>query len=322
MKFAIMGSGAVGGYFGARLAEAGEDVTFIARGEHLAAMRRDGLRVKSIKGDLTLNPVKATDDPASVGEVDYVIVAVKTWQLREAAELIRPLVGSDTCVLPLGNGVETADILAEVLGEAPVLEGTCGILAAREAPGVIHHTGVNPFVRFGERDNRTSERTSRLKAAFDRARGVSAEIPDDIHVAKWSKFLFNCAVSGIGSITRTPLGVTRRVPETRALIEQVLEEVEAVARVRGVNFPDDAVVCAMRLLDAMPAESITAMQRDILAGRPSELESQNGAVVRLGRAAGIETPINALIYALLLPQEKLARGEVTKSASSHLSTTA
>jgi 2-dehydropantoate 2-reductase len=309
MKFAIMGSGGVGGYFGARLAEAGEDVTFIARGEHLAAIRRHGLQVTSIKGDITLQPVQATDDPASIGEVDCVIVAVKAWQVREAAEAIRPLVGPDTCVLPLGNGVEGADILAEVLGPEPVLDGLCGLLAWREAPGRIRHAGVDPFVRFGERDNHTSERTARLKAAFDRARGVNAEIPDDIRVAQWGKFLFICAMSGIGSVTRAPLGVTRQIPETRALLERVFEEVEAVARAHGVNFPEDAVSRAMRFLDAMPAESTTAMQRDIMAGQPSELESQNGAVVRLGRAAGIEAPINAVIYALLLPQEKAARGE-------------
>ncbi|TFH87895.1 2-dehydropantoate 2-reductase [Billgrantia azerbaijanica] len=309
MKFAIMGSGGVGGYFGARLAEAGEDVTFIARGEHLAAMQRDGLSVESIKGNVTLDPVQATDDPATVGPVDCVIVAVKAWQVREAAEATRPLIGPDTMVLPLENGVEAADTLAEVLGEAPVLDGLCGILAWRKGPGQICHAGVDPFVRFGERDNHSSERTQRLKAAFDGARGLSAEIPDDIQVAQWSKFLFICAMSGIGGITRASLGVTRQLPETRALIEQLLDEIDAVARAHGVAFPEDAVARAMRFIDAMPAESTSSMQRDILAGRPSELESQNGAVVRLGREAGIATPAHALIYAALLPQELAARGE-------------
>ncbi|MFW3616214.1 2-dehydropantoate 2-reductase [Billgrantia antri] len=310
MKFAIIGSGGVGGYFGARLAEAGEEVTFIARGEHLAAMLNQGLHVRSIKGDVTLPRVQATDDPAGVGEVDCVIVAVKAWQVREAAESIRPLVGPDTLVLPLENGVEAADILAEVLGEAPVLDGLCGILAWREAPGRIRHAGVDPFVRFGERDNHSSARTARLKAAFDKARGVSAEIPDDIRVAQWSKFLFICAMSGIGSISRAPIGVTRQVPETRALIQAMLEEIDQVARGHGVAFPSDAVARAMQFIDAMPAESTSSMQRNILAGEPSELESQNGAVVRLGRSVGVETPVHALIYAALLPQELAARGEI------------
>ncbi|KAA0014122.1 2-dehydropantoate 2-reductase [Billgrantia pellis] len=309
MKFVIMGSGGVGGYFGARLAEAGEDVTFVARGEHLAAMQRDGLRVSSIKGDIYLSSVRATDDPASVGVADCVIVAVKAWQVREAAEAIRPLVGPDNMVLPLENGVEAADILAEVLGAGPVLEGLCGILAWREAPGHIRHAGVDPFVRLGERDSRSSERTARLKAAFDRAHGVNAEIPDDIQVSLWSKFLFICAMSGIGSITRAPIGITRQLPETRAMIEAMLEEIDDVARGLGVAFPDDAVTRAMQFIDAMPADSISSMQRNIMAGEPSELESQNGAVVRLGRAVGVATPTHAMVYAALIPQERAARGE-------------
>lgn len=310
MKFAIMGSGGVGGYFGARLAEAGEDVTFIARGDHLDAMQHAGLHLSSIKGDVHLERVKATDDPAAVGEVDCVIVAVKAWQVREAAEAIRPLVGPDTLVLPLENGVEAADVLAEVLGAPPVLDGLCGILAWREAPGHIRHAGVDPFVRFGERDNRNSSRTARLKAAFDKAHGVSAEIPDDIRVAQWSKFLFICAMSGIGSITRAPIGITRQLPETRRLIQAMLEEIAQVAHQYDVHFPADAVFRAMQFIDAMPAESTSSMQRNIMAGEPSELESQNGAVVRLGQAAGVATPVHSMIHAALLPQELAARNEL------------
>lgn len=309
MRFAIMGSGGVGGYFGARLAEAGHEVSFIARGEHLAALREHGLRVSSIEGDVTLSPVAATEDPATIGGVDAVIVAVKAWQVREAAEAIRPLVGPETLVVPLENGVEAADTLAEVLGEAPVLDGLCGILAWQQGPGHIRHAGVSPFVRFAERDNRASERTARLKAAFDQARGVTAEIPDDIQVAVWSKFLFICAMSGIGAITRAPIGVTRALPETRTMIEAMLTEIEAVARARGVALPGDAVARAMTFIDSLPEASTASMQRDIMDGRPSELESQNGAVVRLGKRHGVATPVNALIHAALLPQERAARGE-------------
>ncbi|PMR71406.1 2-dehydropantoate 2-reductase [Halomonas heilongjiangensis] len=307
MRFAIMGSGGVGGYFGARLAAAGEEVTFIARGEHLAAIRRDGLRVSSIQGDVTIAPASATDDPATVGVVDCVLVAVKAWQVHAAAEAIQPMVGPHTVVVPLENGVEAADTLAGVLGKEPVIDGLCGILAWREGPGHIRHAGVDPFVRFGERDNRASERTARLKAAFDRAEGVSAEVPDDIQTGVWSKFLFICAMSGIGSITRAPIGETRALPETRALIERILAEIEAVARARGVALPGDAVSRAMKFIDALPPESTASMQRDIMAGRPSELESQNGAVVRLGRQYGVATPVNAVIHAVLLPQERKAR---------------
>lgn len=309
MRFAIMGSGGVGGYFGARLAEAGEDVIFIARGEHLAAIRQNGLAITSIKGDVSIHPAQATDEPGSVGIVDCVIVAVKAWQVREAAEAIRPMIGPDTVVLPLENGVEAANTLAEVLGETPVIDGLCGILAWREAPGHVRHAGVDPFVRFGERDNHSSERITRLKAVFDGARGVSAEIPDDIRVAQWSKFLFICAMSGIGSIARAPIGVTRQLPETRVIIERMLEEIDAVARAHGVAFPKDAAARAMQFIDAMPAESTSSMQRNIMAGQPSELESQNGAVVRLGRAMGVATPTHELIHATLLPQELAARAK-------------
>lgn len=309
MQFAIMGSGGVGGYFGARLAEAGEDVVFIARGDHLAAMRSDGLRVTSFKGDVTIAPVRATDDPAEVGVVDAVIVAVKAWQLREAAGAMRPLIGPETVVLPLENGVEAADTLAEVLGAGPVLDGLCAIVAWREAPGHIHHAGVDPVVRFAERDNRPSERVARLEAAFAAAPGLGVDIPDDIRAAVWGKFLFICAMSGIGGVARAPIGVTRRLPETRVVIEQLIGEIEAVARARGVALPDDAADRTMGFIDALPAESTASMQRDIMAARPSELESQNGAVVRLGREAGVATPVNALIHAALLPQERSARGE-------------
>ncbi|MDC8804462.1 2-dehydropantoate 2-reductase [Halomonas pacifica] len=221
MRFAIYGSGGVGGYFGARLAEAGEEVGFIARGEHLDAIRRDGLRVRSPQGDCRITSAQASDDPAEIGPVDYVLVAVKAWQVAEVADGLGPLLGPETLLLPLENGVEASDHLAERWGRERVLGGLCGILAYREAPGVIRHAGVDPFLRFGELDNRRSERTQRLKAVFDAAPGVTAEIPDDIHTAIWSKFLFICAMSGVGAITRAPIGISRTQPETRRMLEGV-----------------------------------------------------------------------------------------------------
>lgn len=307
MRFVIMGSGGVGGYFGARLAEAGEDVTFVARGDHLTAIRRNGLKLKSIEGNATITSAKATDDPAGLGEVDTVIVAVKAWQVASAAEAIRPLIGPNTLVLPLQNGVEAAGQLAAVLGEERVLDGLCGILAWRERPGVIRHAGVSPFIRLGTRLPSQAADTETLRATLDRATGISAEIPDDIEAAVWSKFLFICAMSGIGALTRAPIGITRKLPETRELICQILDEIDAVARARGVALPDDAIDRALGFLDSLQEGSTASMQRDIVAGNPSELDSQNGAVVRLGRTAGVPTPINTMIYAALLPQENAAR---------------
>ncbi|MFC3282551.1 2-dehydropantoate 2-reductase [Litchfieldella rifensis] len=310
MRFAIYGTGGVGGYFGGRLAESGEDVTFIARGEHLSTIQRDGLRVKSINGDFVISPAQATDDPLSVGEVDCVIVAVKAWQVKDAAEEMRPMIGPETFVVPLENGVEAPQHLAEVLGRAPVLGGLCGILAYRVAPGVIHHAGVDPFVRFGELDNQPSERTQRLKATFDRAQGVHAEIPDDINVAIWSKFLFICAMSGVGAVTRAPIGICRSLPESREMLEQVMQEICQAGRATGVALPENAIERAMTFIDSLPETSTASMHRDIIEGFPSELDSQNGAVVRLGEAAGVATPVNATIHAALLPQELRARRQL------------
>ncbi len=310
MRFAIYGSGGVGGYFGGRLAEAGEDVTFIARGDHLAAMHRDGLKVLSPQGDFLISPAQACENPADVGPVDCVLVAVKAWQVAEVAEAMAPLVGSETLLLPLENGVEASDHLAARWGSERVLGGLCGILAYREAPGVIRHAGVEPFLRFGELDNRPSERTRRLKAVFEAARGVSAEIPDDIQAAIWSKFLFICAMSGVGAVTRAPIGISRTQPETRRMLEAVMEEICAVAKARGVRLNQDAVTRAMKFIDSMPETSTASMQRDIVRGLPSELDSQNGAVVRLGHATGVATPVNEAIHAALLPQERRARGEL------------
>lgn len=309
MRVAIFGAGAVGGYFGARLAQAGEEVVFIARGEHLRAMRRDGLHVESILGDFRIDPVEATDDPASVGPVDVVLVGVKAWQVPEAAETMRPMVGPETFVVPLQNGVEAPEQLAAILGKEHVLGGLCRIISARVAPGRIRHVGMEPYVAFGELDNRISPRTERLRAAFERA-GVRAEIPPDIRVAMWEKFLFICTLSGVGAVTRAPVGVLRTIPETRRMLEQAVAEAFAVGRELGVALPDDAVERTMALIDGLPPGGTASMQRDIIAGRPSELEAQNGTVVRLGREVGVPTPPHEFIYHSLLPLERRARGEV------------
>ncbi|MCP5152066.1 MAG: 2-dehydropantoate 2-reductase [Chromatiales bacterium] len=311
MRIAIFGAGGVGGYFGGRLAQAGHEVTFIARGAHLEAMRRDGLRVASIAGDFTVSPVRASDDPATVGPVDAVLVAVKTWQVPDAARAMRPLVGPDTVVVPLLNGVEAPSQLAAVLGDGPVLGGLCAILAYVTGPGQVRHAGIDPLITLGELDNRPSERAARLCAAIDGCEGVSARIPDDIHVALWQKFLFITAMSGVGAVTRAPIGITREQPETRRMLEQVMEEVRAVAAARGVALPADVASRTMRAVDKLPPGGTASMQRDVIDGRPSELDAQTGAVVRLGAESGVPTPVNALLHAALLAQERRARGEVT-----------
>lgn len=309
MRIAIFGAGGAGGYFGGRLAQAGEEVVFIARGEHLRAIREHGLRVDSLKGDFVIRPARATDDPVQVGGVDAVIVAVKAWQTPEAARAMRPMVGPGTMVVPLLNGVEAPAQLSAELGAERVLGGLARILSFIAGPGHIRHVGFEPYVAFGEMNGSASDRVERLRQAFERA-GVTIEIPPDIQVAMWDKFLFITAFGGVGAVTRAPAGVLRALPETRQMLEDAMSEVLAVARARNVALPDESVARAMATLNAMPPGGTASMQRDIMEGRPSEIEAQNGAVVRLGREAGVATPIHTFIYHSLLPMELRARGQV------------
>ncbi|MCB9079461.1 MAG: 2-dehydropantoate 2-reductase [Anaerolineaceae bacterium] len=310
MRIAVFGTGGVGGYFGGRLAQAGEEVIFIARGQHLEALQTHGLKVDSTKGDFIIQPVQATAAPSEVGVVDVVLVAVKAWQVPEAAQAIEPLVGPETMVVPLQNGVEAPAQLAAVLGAGPVIGGVCGIISFVAGPGHIRHAGADPFIRFGERDNRPSDRVERLHQAFAKTTGLTAEIPADIHVAMWRKFLLIVSWSGVGAITRAPVGIFRSLPQTRHLLQQAMQEVYNVAHARNIMLPDDVVEQTIAFMDSLPPSATASMQRDIIAGRPSELEAQNGAVVRLGQEVGVETPVNAFIYHMLLPLELKARGEV------------
>jgi len=310
MKVAVVGAGGVGGYFGGRLAQAGGDVVFIARGEHLRAIASRGLRVDSISGDFRVNPALATDDAATVGEVDYILVAVKSWQLHEAIETMRPMVGKKTSIVPLQNGVEAPGHLSRAFGAGPVLGGLCSVISMLAGPGHIRHVGAVPSIAFGELDQRPSERGERLRNAFSRTEGVQVTIPDDIHVAMWNKFLLIAPWGGLGALTRAPIGVTRNLPETRALLEQSMEEIYLLARARKVSLERESINKAMAFLDNLPYEATASMQRDIMEGRPSELDAQNGAVVRLGREAGVAAPVNGMIYSSLLPLEMRARKQL------------
>jgi 2-dehydropantoate 2-reductase len=308
MRIAVVGTGGVGAYFGGRLAQAGESVAFVARGAHLAAIRERGLRVDSVAGDFTVAPAEASDDPAAIGPVDVVLIGVKAWQVTETARALGPLLGPDTFVVPLQNGVTAADELAAVIGSGRVLGGLCRIVSAIVAPGYVAHTGVAAKVEFGERTGPTSARVLRLAEAFARAQGLTVEIPADVEAATWEKFVFIAPVSGVGAVTRQPVGVTRTTPESRALVEQAMQEVEALARARGVALAPGAVARNLAYVDRLPPDSTASMQRDLMDGRPSELEQQTGAIVRLAREAGVPVPVNTFLYAALLPSERRARG--------------
>lgn len=306
MRIVIFGTGGVGGYFGGRLAQAGEDVTFIARGEHLRAIRANGLRVDSSLGDFVINPAQATDNVRDVGEADLVILGVKAWQVPDAARAIRPIAGTTTTVVPLQNGVEAVPQLVAELGPENVIGGLCRIVSYVVAPGHIRHAGFTPTIIIGELDNRRSERIETIAQVFRHA-GLDTTVASDIQVALWTKFLFIASFSGVGAMADAPAGVLRSDPTWRAHMLNAMEEIYALAHAQGVKLPSDSVAKVMAAVDGLPEDATSSMQRDIAAGKPSELDSQNGAVVRMARDAGLDAPTHTLIYETLRPKEAKAR---------------
>mgnify|MGYP001190758384 FL=1 len=314
MRIAIFGAGGIGGYLGGRLSQAGEEVVLIARGEHLQAIKEHGLRVDSIKGDFVATPALATDNPTEAEPVDAVILGVKAWQVLDAAKAMRPMIGPETFVVPMQNGVEATAQLASVLGEKSVVVGLGGLVSYIVGPGHILHAGGEPYVSFGESDNSTSERTQNLLEAFKNA-GVTANIPANIQAALWAKLALMAVNSGIGAITRVPTGQWRSVAGSWKMAQQVAQEVLAVAAGKGIAMPSDSLASTVARLEASAPNSTSSMQRDLMEGRFSELEVQTGAVVRLGLEAGVPTPVNTFIYNSLLPQEMNARGEFPEQES-------
>ena len=288
----------MGGYFGGRLAHAGEDVTFIARGAHLQAIRTTGLRVDSRDSDFVIYPAKATDDISEVGETDLVVLGVKAWQVPEAARAIKPVVGPNTTVLPLQNGVEAVPQLVDELGAQNVIGGLCRIVSYIVEPGHIRRAGFTPSIIIGELDNRRTDRIVNIEEVFKRA-GLEITIAADIQVALWTKFLFIASFSGVGAMANAPAGVILSDPNWRTQILKAMEEIYALAHARGIKLPPNSIDTVMSFVDALPEDATSSMQRDIAAGKPSELEAQNGAVVRMARETGIEVPTHTLIYETL-----------------------
>lgn len=295
MRIAVVGVGGVGGYFGGRLAQAGVDTTFIARGATLEALRTHGLRVESINGDFALPEVNTT--PA--GTYDAVLMGVKSWQLAEAAASMVPYIGADTVFVPLENGVDAADVLIPVVGREHVAGGLCAIVSMAVGPGHIKHLAFDPLVMFGELDHHPSARLERLHDTFTQA-GVKAEIPPDIHHSLWTKFLFISTMSAIGALTRVPIGTWRAIPAVREVADKSLREVVAVANARGIDLGPEAVDRTWQRYDGLAASSTSSLQRDVMEGKMSELDAQLGTVVRLAREAGVPTPVNDVLYACLV----------------------
>lgn len=306
MRITVFGTGGVGGYFGGRLAQSGQDVTFIARGEHLRAIQQNGLIVDSLDGSFKIHPARATDNVNDVGDTDLVILGVKAWQVPDAARAIKPLVGAHTTVLPLQNGVDAAPQLVAELGVANVVGGLCRIVSFVVEPGHIRHAGFAPSIIIGELDNSRTDRIKRIEKVLKQA-VLNTTIATDIQVALWTKLLFIASFSGVGAVADAPAGVLRSDPKWRAQMLAAMEEIYSVAHARGINLPSDSVDKVMAAVDGLPEDATSSMQRDIVAGKPSELESQNGAIVRMARDAGVAVPTHELIYQTLKPLEEKAR---------------
>lgn len=307
MKIAVFGTGGVGGYFGGRLAQNGQDVTFIARGAHLAAMQATGLKVESVDGNFAVQSIKVSESPHSIGKVDLILLATKAWQLNDAIQQMKPMVAENTVILPLLNGMEHMDSLFAHFGTAHVIGGLCRISVYIGGPGIIRHVGVKPYIAYSEWDNSTSERIQSIHALFSSINGIVAEIPADIQTAMWEKFIFIAGTSGVGAYTRQTIGEYRANPETRAMLQHAIQETSAIAYAKGVNLAPDFADVTMKRIDTIDPSITASMQKDMMAGKPSELNEQTGAVIRMGKALGVPTPTHEKIFAALLPLEQQAR---------------
>ena len=299
MKFVMMGSGGVGGYYGARLAQKGNEVVFVARGAHARAMREKGLKINSETGDTVIQPVNVVEDPARAGVADVIVVAVKLWDSEQAAQAIRPIVGPKTAVVSLQNGIDKDDVLAAAVGREHVIGGVTHIFAIIAEPGVITHTGKLQRVTIGELPTGRSQRVDAIARSLEAA-GIEAIASDDIARATWDKFVFLTSVSGMTALTRRPIGAIREHPATRAMLIDALKESAAVARAEGVPFPEDLHQKHLKAIDGLNPAMLSSMAQDLARGRPLELEWLSGAVVRRGEKHGVKTPVHRAIHAALV----------------------
>lgn len=293
MKIAIYGSGGVGGYFGARLAKAGNDVHFLARGAHLAAMREKGLQVRSGSGDIHLPRPSVHERPQDIGPVDVVMFAVKLADVESAARQLAPLLHERTIVIPFQNGVEAPGILRGIIGDKHVVPGVAYIATSISSPGVVTHTGTMQGLHVGH--------GAEAFVAACQAAGINIKEADDIDRTRWEKFVFLVALSGVTSVSRQPVGFCRADPELRATFEAAMSETWRLGRKRGVRLADDFIAERMKFVDTLHADMRTSMQHDLENGKPLEAPWLCGAVARMSGAAGLDAPVNRTLYAALKP---------------------
>ena len=307
MKIAIIGAGGVGGYFGGKIAKAGYDVTFVARGEHLMAIKSGGLTVKSILGDFRLDTVKVTDNIRNIKQPDLVILCVKAWQVKDVAAELKHVINSDTVILPLQNGVLAVEELTEIIDPGNLSGGLCKIFSKIDSPGVIDHFAVVPTIIFGEIDNAISQRISKIKEIFDKS-GIKSVVSDDITADLWIKFIPIC-VGGLLAITKTTYGELRELKETREMMIAILNENYRLSQKMGIKIAHDFVDKTVSFIDTFPYDATSSLTRDVWEGKPSEIEYQNGTSVKLGEQYGVETPVNKFVYYSVLPMDIKARNK-------------
>ena len=306
MKILIYGTGGVGGYFGARLEQAGNEVVFIARGAHLKAMKQRGLTIISPKGNCTLLTVKAQEYEDNLAGFDLIIIAVKTWQLKEVARNISSILSEYTMVLPLLNGITNTDVLKKIIPHKHIIGGLCKIVSKITNPGEITHFSYEPTIVFGELNNIKTPRMLRLESVLKKA-NIKAVLAKNIDSQIWEKFLFICTISGIGALTRTTIGAMRAHPEIRDIMLETANEVLAIANAKNIILTENIIEKQFAIIDKQPYDTTSSMQRDMMAGKPSELYHRNGIIVALGWEFDIPTPVNSFIYYSLLLQEEKAR---------------
>jgi len=305
MNIVVFGTGGVGGYFGAKLHKAGFKVTFVARGKQLQAIKNNGLQIKSINGGFTIHP-EVTDDVNTITKPDLILLGVKSWQVTGVAEIIKPIVGQSTMVLPLQNGADNADKLRAILNTENVLAGLCKIVSKVEDYGIINHFAFEPEIIFGEYDNKQTERIKQLKVVFDQAE-FKNKLSENIHLDIWRKYMFITTVSGIGGLTRSSFGVMKQNESIMKMMLNTAQEIKLIANAKEVPISDTDVERTLKMFRQMPFETTASMQRDMMEKKPSELENFNGYIVKKGIELEIKTPMNSFIYNCLLPQENSVR---------------
>jgi len=311
MNIVIYGTGGVGGYFGARLAQARNTVTFIAREKHLEAIKKNGLRLISPKGDYLVFPANATANIADVTDIDLILVCVKTWQLEAAAKEINQVLKEKTMVISLLNGVNNAEVLGSIIDKKHLLGGLCKVVSKIEDFGIIKHISFEPTIVFGELDNVKIERALLLEKVFFNA-GITTKLAENIQTEIWSKFLFISTISAIGALTRATVGEIMASPQLKKMMREIADEIVAVAMAKGIYLSEILVEKQFKMIASQPYNTTSSLQRDMMEGKPSELEAQTGTIVKMGIELGVPTPVNDFIYYCLLPQENKARSQKTK----------